>query len=219
MRGRFRAPLYISRKLVLLFLVASHLAGCGQLTRALFPPEFYSYRVPYPNDPVYTFERYLLFANSVAAQWDTQANLQSIARLTQCDSVHKTAGQQILVTYWRSQAYWFGSRIEWFEVVILPDQTEAVVRIRTSSATSWEESPLDVSVLGIDYAEAMQIALDRGGAQYIANHSDCFQRVVLIDNQWNFEYMEDQWGVSEDKLRLCIDGITGESCQFFYLDP
>lgn len=77
---------------------------------------------------------------------------------------------------------------------------------------------MDITALTIDYASALQMADEAGGAAYKSGHTSCFQRVVLANNQWNFEYMEDRWGASDDHLRLCFDGVTGEPCEFFYED-
>mgnify|MGYP000888623225 CR=1 FL=1 len=99
-----------------------------------------------------------------------------------------------------------------------PDEPLASIVIGTREPGTWDTSPTDLAQLKIDYATALQMADAAGGAEYKAGHSTCFQRVVLTENQWNFGILEDKWGVSDDVLHLCIDGITGEPCEYFVPD-
>ncbi len=204
--------------IVLLCLTACSLAGCGRFIPHLVEPEPYSYDIPYPDGSEFKFEDYLSFGEQVAHQWDPNVKLDSFARLTPCDEIGSATEQWIGFRYWRPYPYWFGKRIEWLEIIISPDQPLALIRIWTGAPGTWDTSPTDLTRLKIDYATALQMADAAGGTEYKAGHSTCFQRVVLTENQWNFGYLEDKWGVSDDVLHLCIDGITGEPFEYFLLD-
>ena len=199
--------------IVSLCLIACSLAGCGRFNPSLFVDEPYATHVPYPDAPVFNFDEYVAFADSIADKWDSQAKLDSIARHTRCDTVELTAGQQVRFSYYRPRLYWFGQRIEWENIVIFPDEGMATARVFTSLNTSWDNPPIDLATLVIDYNNALQTADESGGATYKASHASCFQSVELRENQWRIKFTEDDWGVSPDVFRVCIDAITGEPCE------
>lgn len=201
------------QKLGWLIVIATCLGGCGRLVPNLFVPEPYSKDVPYPKATIFDFDQYVRFAQGAADKWEPHAKLNSISRQTSCNNAELTTGQQILFRYWRPQLYWFGRRIEWFEVVIFPDEPLASLQIWTSLNTSWDEPPVDLAALTIDYATAMKLAQERGGAAYTASHPTCFLGMALADNKWYFLFKEDLWMISDDVLHLCIDGKTGEPCE------
>jgi hypothetical protein len=200
-------------KLGWLILIAACLGGCGRLVPNLFVPEPYSKDVPYPNATTFNFDQYVRFAQNAADKWEPQAKLNSINRQTSCNNAELTAGQQILFRYWRPQLYWFGPRIEWFEVVIFPEEPLASLETWTSLNTTWDQPPVDLAALTIDYTTAMKLAQGRGGAAYTASHPTCFLSMALEENKWYFLFKEDPWMLSNDVLHLCIDGRTGEPCE------
>jgi len=201
------------QKLGWLILIAACLSGCGRLVPSLFVPEPYSKDVPYPNATTFNFDQYVSFAQDAANKWEPQAKLNSISRQTSCNNAELTTGQKILFRYWRPQLYWSGTRIEWFEVVIFPEEPLASLQIWTSLNTTWDQPPVDLATLTIDYATAMKLAQERGGAAYTASHPNCFLGMALVENKWYFLFKEDPWMISDDVLHLCIDGSTGEPCE------
>lgn len=203
-----------ARSLVCLFVVAIFLAGCGRFNPSLFVDEPYATYVPYPDDPVFNFTNYVEFAEGLAKKWDSQAGLESFARVTPCDTVGLTAGQQVRFSYYRPRLYWFGQRIEWQNIVIFPEEALARVRVFTSLNTTWNNPPIDVAALVIDYSTALQMAHESGGAEYKASHSSCLLSVELKENQWRIRFTDDDWAGSVDMFQVCIDGITGEACEF-----
>jgi len=195
-----------------MLVLAACIGGCGRLTPGLLVPELYSRDVPYPGSRVFNFDEYVSFAQDYVDQWDSRARLNSITRQTTCDATDLTNGQKMLFRYWRPQMYMVGPRIEWFEVVILPDEPLASLQIWTSLNTSWDNPPIDLAALTIDYRTAMKLAQERGGAAYVASHPKCFLSMGLDENNWYFLFKEDPGMISDDALRLCIDGNTGEPC-------
>lgn len=200
------------QKLEWLILIAACLGGCGRLDPNLWLREPDSKDVPYPNATTFNFDQYVSFAQDAADKWEPQAKLNSINRQTSCNNAELTTGQQILFRYWRPQLYWFGPQVEWFEVVIFPEKPLASLEIWTSLNTTWDQPPVDLAALTIDYATAMRLAQERGGAAYTASHPTCFLSMALEENKWYFLFKEDPWMISNDVLHLCIDGRTGEPC-------
>ncbi|MFN8466822.1 MAG: hypothetical protein U0X20_14815 [Caldilineaceae bacterium] len=203
-----------AQSLVILFVTAVFLGGCSRFNPSLFVDEPYATHVPYPNAPVFNFGEYAAFADGVADKWDSRVKLDSIARHTPCDTVELTAGQQMRFSYYRPRLYWFGQRIEWEDIVIFPDEGMATASVFTSLNASWDNPPIDWATLIIDYNNALQMADESGGAAYKASHLSCFQSVELRENQWRIKFTEDDWGVSADVFRVCIDGLTGEPCEW-----
>lgn len=195
------------------------LAGCVRFNPSPFVDQPYSYQAPLPEKTgTFNFDQYMTFARDTVSAWDPQAKLESVAHLANCAAVESDKDRSMLISFYRPRLYWFGQRIEWLKIYELDgDNSFADVAVYSVPLNEiWHESSIDFAALTIDYATALEMARDKGGALYEASHSACYLRVVLVENQWNFEYMEDEAGVSDDKLRLCIDGITGESCKFFY---
>lgn len=204
---------------VCLLAIITFLGGCSRFSPALLPAdEPYQYEVTLPpRDGSFDFNKYTAFALSIAERWDSQARLESISRLVPCDEVDSDRNPGMLLRFYRPRRYWFGQRIEWLDVQ-MSDEAAAQVSILTSLNTTWNKPSVDVSALTVDYPTALKAARDQGGTVYAEDHDACYLRVVLVDNQWNFEYMEDRWGVSDDYLQFCIDGTTGKTCEFFYDD-
>lgn len=200
-------------KLGWILFLATCLGGCGRLVPNLFVPEPYSENVPYTSTAVFDFDQLVSFAQHNAKQWDPDAKLNSINRQTLSNSAELTTGQQVLVRYWRPQLYLFGSRIEWYEVALLPEESNTSVQIWTSLNTSWNNPPVDLATLTITYETAMRLALERGGSAYMADHPSCYLSMALEDNKWYFLFKADPWMITDDVLHFCVDGITGEPCE------
>lgn len=198
-------------------VLAACLGGCGRFNPSPFMPEPYSYEVPYPSDETFDFDDYVAFGDAVADEWDPHARLESVSRQTPCATIELTPGQKMLFRYWRPQLYWFGQRIEWLEISLTEKPTAEVV-VSTSTSTDWDKQPVDFGELSIDFASALQMVLDQGGATYIASHPFCFLSFSLASNNWYFAFSEDRGMVSDDLLRICINGVTGEPCAFPYED-
>lgn len=194
------------------------LAGCIRFNPSLFVDEPYSYKASPPDkDGTFDFDQYMAFAWEIVSAWDPQAKLEGVSRLVRCDAVELDKDLSMLFRFYRPRLYWFGQRIEWLEVYKAADENSyANVRVFTSLNTRWDKPPIEQSALAIDYSTALEMAREKGGALYGATHHTCYLRVVLVENQWNFEYMEDESGVSNDTIRLCVDGVTGEPCEYFY---
>lgn len=212
-----RTPMMALNVLVWSVVFAACLSGCTRFNPSPFVPESYSYEVPYPSDEVFDFEDYVTFGDQVADKWDSQARLESISRQIPCATIELTSGQKMLFRYWRPQLYWFGQRIEWLEIFLTEKPTAEVV-VLTTTSTSWDKQPVDFKALTIDYTSALQMALDQGGAVYMASHPVCYLGFALAANKWYFAFSEDRGMISSDVLRICIDGVTGESCTFPYED-
>lgn len=197
------------------------LGGCARFNQSPFVDQPYSYQASLPEKTgAFDFDQYMAFAWDIVSAWDPQAKLESVARLVNCDAVESDTDRSMLFSFYRPRLYWFGQRIEWLKIFISDgDDTFADVDVYSVPLNkTWHESSMDFAALTIDYSTALQMARERGGAVYEANQSTCYLRVVLVENQWNYEYMEDEAGVSDDKLTLCIDGVTGEPCEYFYQD-
>lgn len=217
MMNRPRTPIIALDRLVLLIVFAACLTGCARFNPSPFVPEPYSYEVPYPNEDRFDFEDYVAFGDSIADKWDPQARLESISRQTPCTTIELTSGQKLLFRYWRPQLYWFGQRIEWLDIDLAEKRTAEVV-VSTTTSTSWDKQPVDFKKLSINYPSALQMALDQGGAMYMASHPVCYLSFALASNNWYFAFSEDRGMVSDDVLRVCINGVTGEPCAFPYED-
>lgn len=213
MINRPRTPVMALRVLLSSVVFAACLSGCAQFNPSPFMPEPYSYEVPYPDDAMFDFENYVVFGDGVADKWDPKAKLESISRQTLCATIELTSEQKMLFQYWRPQLYWFGQRIEWLDIYIA-EKADAEVAVSTSLSASWDKQPVDFGTLVIDYETALRMAFDQGGAVYEASHPDCYLSISLAANQWYFAFSVDRGMVSDDVLRICIDGVTGESCPF-----
>lgn len=201
------------KRILLLAVLALALTSCGRFNPSLSMPDPTGHDVPYPRDPDFDFQQYVEFADRLAKQWDSQGMLYSISRSTPCSTISLTAKQHMLFRYWRPVQFWFGRRIEWHEVVILPDEPMAWIRIWTSPSTSWDKPTIDPGALAVAYPAALRLALEQGGSEYIARHLGCYLDMNLQANKWTFNFVLPESATDADALRICIDGVTGQRCE------
>jgi hypothetical protein len=197
----------------ILFLTYMVLGGCGRSPSIFGSNDVQTFRVAYQQDDIDNFERTLQFATDLAYQWDANAQLNSVAQVSPCATGGLSNNQDLLIQFFASKPFLIFPRTLWYDISMQVDTKPiAVVSIIVAPQRELEKVTLDFNALDVSYATALKAARDWGGARYEASGGPCFVRVVLLGDQWLIEFMRDEWGVSDEKFKTCIDAHTGKMC-------